>query len=147
MQAHFQKIQPFTDDKWDKKNRGWIHQDIDTWFGGIVYLTKDPEPDTGTSIYKAKNGYTLQYRDEIGLKEKLYLGDQIDTELYDEVWDRVHDQYVETVKVENVYNRFVMFNGLTHHGVKTFGTKERLTLNFFGVNFQNDKLPPLLRAR
>ena len=62
LQAHFQKIQPFTDDKWDKKNRGWIHQDIDTWFGGIVYLTKDPEPDTGTSIYKAKNGYTLQYQ-------------------------------------------------------------------------------------
>ena len=149
LQAHFQKIQPFGDDKWDKRNRGWVHQDIDTWFGGIVYLTKDPEPDTGTSIYRPKNGYTLQYKEEIGMKEKLYLDDHIDLEPYNEAWDRVHDQYIETVKVENVYNRFVMFNGVTHHGVKTFGTKERLTLNFFGTDFSTgpSSLPPLLRAR
>jgi|TARA_B100000035_G_scaffold234430_1_gene202723 hypothetical protein len=145
IQAHFQKIQPFSDNKWDKKNRGWIHQDAGHWFGGIVYLTKDPEPDTGTSIYKAKKGYDFQFPEEMEMKERFYRGEKIDEKLYDEVWDRVDDQYVETVKVENVYNRFVMFNGATHHGVKTFGTKERLTLNFFGLNFLRENLPPLLR--
>ena len=25
LQCHFQKIMPFCDDKYDKKNRGWIH--------------------------------------------------------------------------------------------------------------------------
>ena len=26
--AHFQKIEPFADDQWDKRNQGWIHQDM-----------------------------------------------------------------------------------------------------------------------
>tara|TARA_B100000003_G_C10816544_1_gene325023 strand:- start:40 stop:711 length:672 start_codon:yes stop_codon:yes gene_type:complete len=149
LQAHFQKIQPFSEDQYNRKNRGWVHQDIDTWFGGIIYLTKNPEPDTGTSIYKTKKGWSLQYKEEIGMKEKLYLNEPIDEELYDEVYDRVHDQYVETVKVENVYNRLVMFDGLCHHGVQTFGTKERLTLNFFGVDFKSGpgSMPPVLRSR
>ena len=55
-------------------------------------------------------------------------------------------EYNRIINVENVYNRFVLFNNKTHHGVKTFGTKERLTLNFFGMG-QYGKLPPLLRAR
>ena len=52
LQCHFQLIKPFCDNKYSNKNRGWIHQDIDTFFGGIVYLTPNPEPDTGTSVYK-----------------------------------------------------------------------------------------------
>ena len=61
LQSHFQKILPFHEDQYDKLNRGWIHQDLDTYFGGIVYLTKDPEPDTGTSIYKTTTGFAMQY--------------------------------------------------------------------------------------
>ena len=146
MQTHFQKIQPFHKDQYDRKNRGWVHQDIDTFFGGIVYLTKDPEPDTGTSIYSAKKGYALQFKDEIKMKEDLYVGKDIDDAQYYEAWDRAHEQYVETVSVKNVYNRFVMFNNKTHHGVQTFGTKERLTLNFFGMAMSG-KIPPMLRSR
>ena len=55
---------PFCEDKYDNKNRGWIHQDIDTWFGGIVYLTKNPEPDTGTSVYKVKKGFSFQLQEK-----------------------------------------------------------------------------------
>ena len=36
MQTHFQKIEPFSEDQYDPLNRGWVHQDIDTHFGGIV---------------------------------------------------------------------------------------------------------------
>ena len=147
LQAHFQRISPFHQEKWNRKNRGWIHQDIDTHFGGIIYLTKDPEPDTGTSVYKLKNGYGTQTKEEIAVKEQLYLDTlSLTDEEYDTVYDTVHDQYVETVKVENVYNRLVLFNGKTHHGVKTFGTKDRLTLNFFGMEMTG-KLPPLMRGK
>ena len=146
LQLHFQKIKPFHKEKYHKKNRGWIHQDIDTLFGGIVYLNKDTEPDTGTSVYKAKYGYSLQFKEELQVKEKTYLGDTIPDEDYEKAFDASHDQYIETVKVENVYNRFVLFNNKTHHGVKTFGTKERLTLNFFGMAMAG-KVPPLLKAR
>lgn len=146
MQVHFQKIMPFSDDKWHKTNRGWIHQDIDTFFGGIVYLNKDPEPDTGTSIYKAKRGYSLQTKEELNMKESLYKGEEVDPAEYEKAWDAAHEQYVETASIANVYNRFVMFNGKTHHGVQTFGTKERLTLNFFSMAMTG-KIPPLLKSR
>ena len=80
------------------------------------------------------------------MKEGLYKGEDIDPEEYYKAYDAAHAQYEETVKVDNVYNRFVMFNNKTHHGVQTFGTKERLTLNFFGMEVSGSK-PPLMRSR
>ena len=145
LQCHFQMIHPFCDDKNSKKNRGWIHRDIDTWFGGIVYLKKDPEPNTGTSVYKVKQGYSHQYAKEIEQKEALYRSEVVSDSDYTKAYDSMRDQFEETVTVANVYNRFVMFNGNTHHGVQTFGTTPRLTLNFFGMA-QTGKLPPLLRS-
>ena len=145
LQCHFQMIHPFCDDKNSKKNRGWIHRDIDTWFGGIVYLKKDPEPNTGTSVYKVKKGYSHQYAKEIEQKEALYRSEVVSDSDYTKAYDSMRDQFEETVTVTNVYNRFVMFNGNTHHGVQTFGSTPRLTLNFFGMA-QTGKLPPLLRS-
>ena len=144
MQTHFQKIKPFSEEKYDMLNRGWVHQDLDTYFGGIVYLTKDPEPDTGTSIYKSNTGFSIQYAQEIKMKEALYKGEEFDLDEYYSAYEKAHEQYEETVKISNVYNRFVLFNSKTHHGVQTFGTKERLTLNFFSMEMTG-KLSPLLR--
>ena len=145
METQFQKIQPFSEDQYDPLNRGWVHQD-NCVFGGIVYLNKNPSPDSGTSIYKTTSGYGFQeYPDEIRMKEKLYRGEEIDPDEYREAWKKVHAQYIPTVRVENVYNRFVLFNNKTHHGVYTFGTQERLTLNFFGMHMSG-KIPPLQRS-
>ena len=59
----------------------------------------------------------------------------------------MQEQYTETVTIENVYNRLVVFNNKTHHRVKTYGKNlQRLTLNFFGIDFSG-KRPPLQRAR
>ena len=145
LQCHFQLIDPFCEDKYSKKNRGWIHKDIDTWFGGIVYLQKDPEPDTGTSAYRVKRGFSHQFADEIDVKERQYRSENIDDVEYDKAYDAMRNQFEETVSIANVYNRFVLFNNVTHHGVQTFGSKPRLTLNFFGMG-QTGKLPPLLRS-
>ena len=146
IRSHFQKIKPFSDDQWDKRNQGWVHQDIDTWFGGIVYLSKNPCPNSGTSVFTPKHGFSHQRPEEIQQKEKLYKEGVVDIDEYNEAWDSMREQYTETVTVENIYNRFVLFSGKTHHGVKTFGTKPRLTLNFFGMNMTGH-LPPLLRTR
>ena len=145
LQCHFQLIHPFCEDKYSKKNRGWVHKDIDTWFGGVVYLQKNPEPDTGTSVYKVKRGYSHQFAAEIEKKEQLYRSEGISDEEYEPAYDAMINQFEETVSVANVYNRFVLFNSTTHHGVQTFGSKPRLTLNFFGMG-QTGKLPPLLRS-
>ena len=37
----------------------------------------------------------------------------------------------ETVTVKNLYNRLLLFDTDTLHGVPTFGTEERLTISFF----------------
>ena len=145
LQCHFQLIDPFCEDKYSKKNRGWIHKDIDTWFGGIVYLQKDPEPDTGTSAYRVKRGFSHQFADEINIKEMQYRSENVDDAEYEKAYDAMRNQFEETVSIANVYNRFVLFNNVTHHGVQTFGSKPRLTLNFFGMG-QTGKLPPLLRS-
>lgn len=145
MQMHFQKINPFHEDKYNKRNAGWIHSDIGTYFGGVVYLNKNPESDTGTSIYRLKNGYYLHSERDLSIKTRHYLHDRFITEQeYCESYNNINCQYIETVKIENVYNRLVLFSGKNHHGAQTFGTQERLTLNFFGMGISG-KILPLLR--
>ena len=93
LQCHFQMIHPFCDDKNSKKNRGWIHRDIDTWFGGIVYLKKDPEPNTGTSIYTIKRGFSHQYQQELDYKEALYRSEEVNDSDYDKAYDAMRNQF------------------------------------------------------
>ena len=144
LNAHvsFQLVDPFVEneDKWDKENRGWIHADSPCQFGGIVYLTKDPDPDTGTSIYRAKRGF---HEIDPDAKEKLYQSKEMRPGEYSKGFDEMFYQFEETVSVSNVYNRLMLFDGTTLHGVRTFGTKRRLTLSFFFYDL--DILPPLYR--
>jgi hypothetical protein len=140
--VRFQKIDPYHDEKYNKKNRGWIHRDDHANFGGIIYLTKDPEKDTGTSIYKPKNEFTCQFENCLSAKEDLYLGEnRFSDDEYENCFDRLNDQYIETITIENVYNRLVLFDGNTYHGVKTFGKSQRLTLSFFGISIGGKQFP------
>ena len=145
----FQRISPYATDKWDRRNRGWVHCENATpeqkvIFGGLIYLTKDPEPDTGTSIYKAKKGFRYDSNECDDMKKSFYSGVDIDINEYNKLYDLQHEQYIETVKCENVYNRLIVFGSDVIHGAQTFGTKERLTLPFFGYQPERP-LPPLMR--
>ena len=96
------------------------------------------------SVYHLKNLAIYQSanvdRNDSALK-KFSIHVNIDD--YNEAWDAMRAQYNKTVTVENIYNRFVLFSGQTFHGVETFGTKPRLTINFFGRN--STLTPPLMR--
>ena len=142
----FQLITPYHEDKWNPLNRGWVHRDTFSNFGGIIYLTKNPEKDTGTSIYKEVEGYYYQTENETKNKRNHFLGNGVPEKEYSESWKRNQSQYLETVKVENVYNRMLMFNSKTHHAVKTYGTKPRLTIAFFSNGeIGSNVYPPLYR--
>ena len=141
----FQKISPRHDNKFHPKNMGWIHND-GCLFGGLVYLTKEPEKDTGTSIYTEKNTYfKYNYEDSVVMR-KDYL-DELD--MSDEEYSKKHEQtfesYYETVKIENVYNRCILFGGNNHHAAQTFGTKERLTQVFFCYKIDSEWQYPFSR--
>ena len=131
MDIEFQKIDPFVkDDKWDKKNRGWVHKDC-CLFGGVIYLDKNPDKDAGTGIYKLKDGYHFQDKESLSYKVLLYSGKLIDDGQYYQAYDMIADQYEETLRVPNVYNRLVLMPGDQMHGMTTIGDKERNTIVFF----------------
>tara|TARA_R100000030_G_scaffold32570_4_gene24137 strand:+ start:345 stop:992 length:648 start_codon:yes stop_codon:yes gene_type:complete len=138
----FQKIEPFSEDQYDIKNRGWIHRDENYQFGGIIYLNKDPEPDTGTSVYESKTLTGNRSNIDEDCKVRFYQGQPVSDEEYERHFYSTPDKWKETVRVENVYNRLFMFNSKTFHGVNTFGTRERLTLSFFFKEVCSSKFTP-----
>ena len=52
----------------------------------------------------------------------------MDRDEYIREYNLYHDEFIETIKIDNVYNRLVLFGGDTYHGVRTIGTEERLTI-------------------
>ena len=155
MDCFFQKITPtFDKDKWEVTNRGWIHRDSKHLFGGVIYLNPNPDPDAGTSIYKSTTGLNRMTDEETNVKMNWFNGTLKDKAYYSKVYSQFHKQFTETVTVKNVYNRLILFDCTTFHGVPTHGIKERLTLPFFfadvGLCFSGNELVhnyPLLRMR
>ena len=103
---------------------------------------KNPEEDTGTSIFRAKDGFFFQESAHTLIKEKFYQGQDISDDVYEEAYKAVHEKYEESIKVNNVYNRMILFDGNTQHAAQTFGSKtDRLTLNFFLKNITGPQQP------
>ena len=129
----FQIVEPAHEDQYHIKNRGWAHFDASTRFGGIVYLNPDPEPDTGTDILQTKKGYFWSKPDSIEIEKRFYNDpSSVSDEEYEKAWRDINDQWEETIRVENRYNRLMVFNSQQAHRVHTFGHKQkRLTISFF----------------
>jgi len=109
---------------------GWIHRD-NTLITGIIYLNKEYNPNSGTSIFLQKEGWgSINYKE----KEKFLNGEMT----YQEVEKfrlENHAQYEEVINIKNRYNRLVIFDSNMHHAANDFITannnEERLTLVFF----------------
>jgi hypothetical protein len=133
MYSSFQLISPRHDEKYHPRNMGWVHSD-GCVFAGLIYLTKDPENDTGTSIYTPKNGIVKYEKSNIDVKQKVYRGENVDDEEFISAWEKNNNNFYETIKIQNVYNRCILFDGRSgHHAAQTFGSKnkKRLTQVFF----------------
>jgi len=146
--TNFQKINKFSSDINDIKNSGWIHSD-EGLFSGIVYLNPDDCFYSGTSIYKLKSGEV----DNCQQKTK-YLhythSKEFDENEYKIEKEYNNGKYVETIRIENVYNRLVIFEGGVHHGVPTFYSENdepRLTQVFFVNNLSTSSDFPIIRSR
>ena len=144
----FQKVKGFHEDQFHVKNRGWIHKDSGRAIGGIIYLDKDPEEETGTSMYKNKQLIFPHSHEEDSCKRRWYTGKDVSDEEYHNLFYSNPTHFEETVKVKNVYNRLFMFNGNEYHGVQTYGSHDRtrLTLAFFITYVNHNTYPfPTLR--
>ena len=142
----FQLIEPYSNEKMNIKNMGWIHKDLESVFAGILYLTPDADPDTGTRIYKLKNGITDEDADTPQAeKHKLY-GEGKMSDAYTKEFTTHRSHFEETINIKNYYNRLLTFGAHCYHGVETVYNKTpRLTQVFFVKEISASVKAPLVR--
>ena len=142
----FQKIKSYEVPEF---NIGWVHNDLPTIFGGLVYLTPNNNPLAGTSIFSCldETKYNSEELDD-SQKKLLYLTpDKINVDEYKKAYNNYHQYFAETALFQNKYNRLISYDGNTYHRANLFDgseDEERLTLVFF-VHQITSKTVPLLR--
>lgn len=130
---------------------GWIHQDESTRIAGIVYLSPDINLASGTSIYARKNEAVFAQNgiESIMAKVDFYKGGSTTFQQVEEYRKLMASEFTETVKINNVYNRLIAYDGHVHHSANEFTLgvdNPRLTMVFFVTKLLADR-PPVQRMR
>ena len=156
VEMYFQKTYPYDlKNKTSTLNTGMIHQDGDFPMVGLIYLTKNANIESGTSIffpkkfqkdYKKITSAFANRKKKIYKKplEKLTKKDLIE---YENLLNDVNSNYNESVRFNNIYNRLITYNGNDYHKCNSFytGQKERLTLVFFVRQIRSSSFFPIQR--
>ena len=151
---HFQEIPEFSKNKNDARNKGWIHFDSTEYdVAGLIYLTPDIDPDSGTSLFTLKqqnNTEFLAYQKQ-SAKHLLYKEDDtIDKDYYAKKMKDHEKLFIETTRFANIYNRMIMYDTNEFHRANSYyndvGKDARLTLVFF-IGGLNIDTYPLERPR
>ncbi len=103
---------------------GLIHQDHNTIFAGVLYLTPDAPLDSGTSLFRKNKTYNeAAYKKGIADNDERFKNKQAIDFSY-------HSMFDEVVRVNNVYNTLILFEGDIYHCAN----------NFFGTSNENGRL-------
>jgi len=108
---------------------GLIHQDHNTVFAGVLYLTPDAPLDAGTSLFRKNATYNedLYWKIIKENDEHFKNNEPIDFSY--------HSMFDEVIRVNNVYNTLILFEGDIHHCANQFfgdtNTNARLAQVFF----------------
>lgn len=134
--SQFQLIEPYDNNKDSIKNSGWIHYD-NALFGGLIYLNKNPNPLSGTSLYKAID--PNKYDTTQAAKHEFYLTG--DYKNYEKLLANHNKNYIETVKFTNQYNRLIGFDSSIPHRADSFviDDEPRLTQVFFVTDLESNR--------
>lgn len=121
-------------------SEGWVHKDLDYIITGIIYLNKNENIKSGTSIYRSKKDMFYTKIKNTEHKIKTYLDNEYNSEEY-----RIENnsQFEETINISNVYNRLICFDSHLLHAAQNFseGLEPRLTLIIFIKNISNWDTP------
>lgn len=146
----FQQVKKYSNNLNDVKNQGWIHQDYDMSFAGVIYLTPNIDPNCGTSLYDLKENekenfvtYERQYD-----KHLFYQGEKINEELYKTNYEKHINKFIEKTRFQNIYNRMICYDSKEFHRANSFFNEgdDRLTIVYF-VNNVKIKKSPLERVK
>lgn len=126
---------------------GLIHQDQNTVFAGVLYLTPDAPLDSGTSLFRKNASYDEDmYWQQIKKNDERFKRKEPIDFSY-------HSMFDEVVRVNNVYNSLILFEGDIHHCANQFfGTTKqdsRLAQVFFITKIDANKESsfPILRVK
>jgi hypothetical protein len=98
----------------------WVHSDRYNNFAGVLFLTPDAPPDSGTSFYRFYDGTVSSINDENNLEKVMfYCKDRTK-------WETIYS-------VENKFNRLVLFDSRQYHQAT----------GYFGDNIDNGRLVQL----
>ena len=144
------------------RNRGWIHFDAAEEFeiAGLVYLTPDIDPDSGTSLFKLKKQTDEKYRpDPISWSRQMLhrnkngvtgYEEEFDEEYFTKKYKEHENLFIEKTRFANIYNRMIMYDTNEFHRANSYyndvGKDARLTLVFF-IGGLNIDTYPLERPR
>jgi len=103
---------------------GLIHQDQNTVFAGVLYLTPNAPLDSGTSLFRKNASYDEELYWKIIKENDEHFKNK------DPIDYSYHGMFDEVVRVNNVYNSLILFEGDIHHCAN----------QFFGDNKQNSRL-------
>lgn len=111
-------------------NQGVIHTDQNTIFAGVLYLTPDAPLNSGTSLFKKNKNF-----DERKYQQALATNDTRFKEGDIAMSTDYHNMFDEIVRVNNVYNTLIIYEGRHFHAANQFFGKtlkdSRLAQVFF----------------
>lgn len=131
-----------------KYGRGVIHRDHNTVFAAVLYLSPNAPLHSGTSLYKPNSKFDeMLYEKALKENDKRFDGGKI-------VMDTsYHEMFDEIVRVNNVYNTLILYEGDQYHAASQFFGKDlkdsRLAQVFFvqKIDAQTYDSFPIKRAQ
>jgi len=148
----FQLIPPYSGKKNNGSNVGWIHKDVGFDLAGLIYLTPDADPDSGTSLFNLKKEKEDIFLDNMRQSAKHMWKkerDKISEEDYIKQLNAWNENFIEKNRFQNIYNRLIMYDAQEFHRANNFytGSSDRLTCVFFlkgvqlGGQFRSGRYP------
>jgi hypothetical protein len=126
---------------------GVIHTDQNTIFAAVLYLTPNAPLNSGTSLYrKNKNFSEDQYKKALAENDARFRAGEIKMDT------SYHQMFDEIVRVNNVYNTLILYEGRHFHAAHQFYGKtlkdSRLAQVFFinKIDAQKHSVFPIKRV-
>ncbi len=128
-------------------NQGVLHTDQNTVFAGVLYLTPDAPLNGGTSLFKKNKTFNEEkYQRAVDENDALFRAGKtvMDTSY--------HSMFDEIVRVNNVYNTLIIYEGRHFHAANEFFGKtledSRLAQVFFinKIDAQKQNVFPISRV-
>lgn len=127
---------------------GVIHTDQNTIFAAVLYLTPDAPLNSGTSLFKPNKSFDEEaYQKALKDNDVRFKSGEI---IMDTSY---HSMFDEVVRVNNVYNTLILYEGQHYHAANKFFGKtmadSRLAQVFFinKIDAQKQSVFPLSRTK